>query len=58
MTPVSVQLASVALVVPSYGLFDAVTDGVSDFWFTVSELVPDEALKVESPAHDALTPAS
>ena len=54
--PVNVQLASVALVVPSYVLFDAVTDGATDFWFTVSEFAPDEPELLESPANDALTP--
>ena len=42
-TPLSVQLVSVALVVPLYVLFAAVMAGVTDFWLTVSELVPLEA---------------
>ena len=37
------QLVSVALVVPSYGLFDDEMAGVTDFWLTVRELVPLEA---------------
>jgi hypothetical protein len=38
-----VQLVSVALVVPLYGLLDAVVAGVTDFWLTVKELAPLEA---------------
>ena len=55
--PPGVQLASVALVVRSYVLFDAVTDAVIDFWFTVSAFDAEEALKpfVMSTANDAPT---
>ena len=57
-TPVSVQLVTVALVEPSYALFAAAIAGVTDFLLTVSGLVPDEALKLESPADDAVTPVA
>src|SRR5258705_489698 len=42
MAPLRVQPASVALVVPSYTLLEAVMSGVTDFWVTVSPLVPLE----------------
>ena len=42
-TPLSVQLVSVALGVPLYTLFAAVTAGVTDFGVTVSALVPLDA---------------
>ena len=57
-TPVSVQLVTAALVAPSYVLFAAAIVGVTDFLLTVSGLVPDEDLKVESPAADAVTPVA
>jgi hypothetical protein len=43
ITPLSVHPASVALAVPSYPLFAAVTVGATDFWVTISALVPIEA---------------